>query len=60
AAVKSIHIKAAAIKVEGQTSGEWISLGKHRLEKGKKAYVEISNTGADGFVFADAVLFIPE
>jgi hypothetical protein len=60
AAVKSISIKAAAIKVEGQTSGEWISLGKHKLEKGKKVYVEISNTGADGFVFADAVLFIPE
>lgn len=59
-AVKSISIEAAAIKVEGQTSGEWISLGKHRLEKGKKVYVEISNTGANGFVFADAVLFIPE
>jgi hypothetical protein len=60
AAIKSISIKAAAIKVEGQTSGEWISLGKHRLSTGKRVYVEISNTGADGFVFADAVLFIPE
>jgi hypothetical protein len=56
---KSIDIKAADITVEGQTSGEWISLGTHKLEKGKNVFVEISNTGADGFVFADAVLLIP-
>jgi hypothetical protein len=56
---KRIDIKAADITVEGQTSGEWISLGKHRLEKGKNVFVEISNNGADGFVFADAVLLIP-
>lgn len=59
-AVIPINIKAADIKVEGQTSGEWISLGKHKFEKGKDVYVELSSTGADGFLFADAVLFIPE
>lgn len=57
---KAVIIKADDIKVEGQTSGEWVSLGKHRLTKGKKSYVEISNTNADGFIPADAVLFIPE
>ena len=59
AVTKHIDIKAADITVEGQTSGEWISLGKHQLEKGQPVYIEISNNGADGFVFADAVLLIP-
>lgn len=58
--VKKIMIKAEAIKVEGQTSGEWVSLGRHQLAKDKKVYVEITNDSADGFVIADAVLFIPE
>jgi len=58
--VKKIIIKAEDIKVEGQTSGEWISLGRYRLPKDKKVYVEITNNNADGFVIADAVLFIPE
>lgn len=53
-----VKIDAAAIKVEGQTSGEWVSLGTFRLPKGKKAYVEISNEQADGAVVADALLFI--
>ena len=58
--VKKIIIKAEDIKVEGQTSGEWISLGRYRLPKDKKVYVEITNNNADGFVIADAVLFIPD
>jgi hypothetical protein len=33
---KQITIVAKVIKVEGQTSGEWISLGSYRLSKGKK------------------------
>ena len=47
------------IKVEGQTSGEWAYLGEYEFVKGTKSYVEISNTGADGIVIADAVLFVP-
>jgi hypothetical protein len=58
--VKKIMIRAEDIKVEGQTSGEWVSLGRHQLAKDKKVYVEITNNSADGFVIADAVLFIPE
>lgn len=54
----NITIKPADINVEGQTSGEWISLGKHKLEN--NSYVEISNAKADGYLPADAVLFIPE
>jgi len=47
------------IKVEGQTSGEWVSLGSYALQKGTSTSVTISNKGADGFVAADAILFVP-
>ena len=53
-------IKKSQIQVIGQTSGEWVSLGKYKLTKGKKAYVEISNKDADGAIVADAVLFVEE
>jgi len=47
------------MKVIGQTSGEWVWIGDSMFTPGKKASVKISNTGADGSVVADAVLFIP-
>lgn len=47
------------VKIEGQTSGEWVHLGQHHLSKGSKAYVEISNKDADNITAADAVLFLP-
>lgn len=53
-------IERSKIQVIGQTSGEWVSLGKYKLTKGKKAYVEISNKDADGAIVADAVLFVEE
>lgn len=56
---KEVVIKEADIRVNGQTSGEWVSLGKFRLKQGEKAYVEISNKNADGIVAADAILFVP-
>jgi hypothetical protein len=46
-------------KVEGQTSGEWVSAGRFKLAPGKANYVLISTSGADGIVIADAVLFVP-
>ncbi len=58
--VKPLNFAAAAVKVEGQTSGEWVDLGTVKLAKGGKGYVEITTDGADGAVVADAVLFIPE
>lgn len=57
---KEQTIVGAQVKVEGQTSGEWIELGTYSLQKDKKPYVEISNKGASGAVVADAVLFIPQ
>ncbi|MBO9154008.1 FAD-dependent oxidoreductase [Chitinophaga sp. MAH-28] len=50
---------AASVRVQGQTSGEWVELGSYAFSKGKKAYVEITSDGADGATVADAVLFIP-
>ncbi|HEX5151238.1 MAG TPA: FAD-dependent oxidoreductase [Parafilimonas sp.] len=46
--------------VEGQTSGEWISLGTYTLQKGNKTSVVITNKGTDGVIAADAILFVPE
>ncbi len=58
--VKELVIKQAAIRVEGQTSGEWVSLGEYDFPSGKTGYVEIFNTGADGIVVADAILLVPK
>jgi len=52
-------INQSDIQVQGQTSGEWVSLGVYRLSRGNKAYVEVSNKNSDGAIIADAVLFIP-
>lgn len=52
-------IRSSDIVVEGQTSGEWVSIGQYKLTKGMDNYVRISNEETDGIVVADAVLFIP-
>lgn len=57
---RELIVKESDIVVEGQTSGEWFPLGEFMFPKGGKAYVEISNKGADGVVIADAVLFVPQ
>jgi hypothetical protein len=53
-------VKESEVRVQGQTSGEWVLLGTYLLPAGKRSYVEISNRNADGMVAADAILFIPE
>jgi hypothetical protein len=58
-AKKEKVIKESDVRVDGQTTGEWVPLGTYSLSKGRKSYVEISNKNADGVVVADAVLFIP-
>lgn len=55
----SKDINKADVVVEGQTTGEWIKLGKYNLEKGSQAYIDISGLNSDGAVIADAVLFVP-
>ena len=57
---KDVVISPNDVKVEGQTSGEWISLGTFTLPAGKTSHATVTTTGADGIVVADAVLFVPE
>lgn len=52
-------IEKDSVQIEGQTSGEWVKLGKFQFKEGKDVYVKISNDGADGVIIADAVLFLP-
>lgn len=47
------------VKVVGQTSGEWVSLGSYTFKHTDKAFVRISNDKSDGIVVADAILFNP-
>ena len=53
------NIDLGGVRVSGQTSGEWISLGAIHFAKGSNPYIRISNASADGAVVADAVLFVP-
>ena len=53
-------IKESDIRVEGQTSGEWVSLGSYNLPQGRRGYVQVSGKDADGKVVADAVVWVPE
>ena len=55
---KSIDLNA--IKIEGQTSGEWLPLGELDVKADGGAYVEISNKNADGIVAANSILFVPQ
>ena len=53
-------IKPNQIRIERQTSGEWILIGEYDLKKDSKSYLEISTAQADGIVVADAVLIHPK
>ena len=57
---KKVFINSSELKVEGQTSGEWILLGKFKLPAGRKAFVTLKNKNANGRTVADAILFKPE
>jgi hypothetical protein len=45
--------------IDGQTTGEWLSLGHQDITPGKRPFVEVSNEGATGRVVADAVIWVP-
>src|SRR3546814_7842916 len=48
----------SAIKIEGQTSGDWLHLGTVQVDSGGASYVEISNEGANGLIAANAVVYV--
>ncbi|MHA4846004.1 FAD-dependent oxidoreductase [Flavitalea antarctica] len=54
-----IPVKLSELVALGQTSGEWIHLGRYKLSKTKKPFIKITTKGADGVVLADAVLLKP-
>lgn len=56
---RDVVVKESDIRVEGQTSGEWFSLGTVELEKGKGAFVEIDNKRSEGRTVADAIILVP-
>jgi hypothetical protein len=54
-----LSIRESDIRVEGQTSGEWVPLGTYDLAQGTTSFVQVSNKDADGKVVADAVVWVP-
>jgi hypothetical protein len=44
---------------EGQTSGEWVSLGTYTLQKGNTTTITITTASANGYITADAILCVP-
>lgn len=56
----NVTLKRTDIQVQGQTSGEWVLIGKYKLQTGANAHVTIHAANADGAVVADAVLLVPE
>ncbi|MBS1521841.1 MAG: FAD-dependent oxidoreductase [Bacteroidetes bacterium] len=57
---KKITIDPTTLQVEGQTSGEWIPLGKYTLPAGRSAWIKVSTIHPTDGIQADAVLFVPE
>jgi hypothetical protein len=57
---KETVLDQKSVVVQGQASGEWVSLGVYDFPAGRKGFVELTNKGADGLVVADAVLLVPE
>ncbi|RIV20688.1 FAD-dependent oxidoreductase [Fibrisoma montanum] len=53
-----VTLKKETIQVEGQTAGAWVKIGTFAFPAGKKAYVDVTNQGADGVVVADAMQWI--
>ena len=59
AATHEVVLNTKGIKILGQTTGEWVRIGRYKIGAGDEPYVEITNRNADGTVVADAVQFVP-
>ncbi|HPM30646.1 MAG TPA: FAD-dependent oxidoreductase [Chryseolinea sp.] len=57
---KQIIVNKTDIVVSGQTSGAWFDLGTYNVPKGSNTYIEVTTSQADGKIFADAALWVPE
>jgi hypothetical protein len=56
----TVPVDLSKLEAKGQTSGEWIEIGKYKFTAAGKPSVSVTTKGADGLVLADAVLFKPE
>jgi len=56
--LQAVSVNLGALKVEGQTSGEWVFIGTYSFRKNTTGAIEITNKNADGNVIADAVLLV--
>ena len=54
--LKTVSFDRASLIVEGQTRGEWVSLGTHTLSKGIGGQIRFISEEPD--LHADAVLFV--
>ena len=59
AATHEVVLNTKEIKILGQTTGEWVRIGRYKIGAGDAPYVEITNRNANGTVVADAVQFVP-
>ncbi len=50
---------ATVMRNQRENNGMWISLGSYTFAAGTSGSVTVRNDGADGFVIADAVRFVP-
>jgi len=57
--IQDVFINSSSVLIEGQTSGEWVSLGTYSFPKGPSSFVAVTTEGANGAIVADAVLFVP-
>ena len=57
---RKLSLQRSAVQVQGQTSGEWMLVGRYRFTAGKNSWIGIDATGASGAVVADAVLLVPD
>lgn len=53
---KETLLRIENVKVLGQTSGEWHWIGNYRLTGTPQSYLQLSSTGSNGEIVADAVL----
>ena len=53
---KTVSFDRASLIVEGQTRGEWVSLGTHTMSKGIGGQIRFISEEPD--LHADAVLFV--
>lgn len=56
---RQVVLHPGAQQAEGQTSGEWVSIGESQLPAGRQTTITVTDSGGKGAVAADALLLVP-